>query len=233
MGNNKKIVVGLSGGMDSSTLLGFLLNEGHEVHACLFTYGAKHNKYENEAAEKVGDYYKRNYPGKLIVYRFDFSSLTSQFKSNLLLGGGDIPEGHYNDENMRKTVVPGRNLIFSSIMAGLAESLGAGYVALGVHAGDHHIYPDCRMEFTKSLDTTLFLSSDRQVELKTPFERFTKRDILTLGYSLPVDVPYYYTRTCYKDQYYSCGKCGSCQERLEAFRLIGKDDPIEYGPKSL
>lgn len=230
MGKNKKVVMGLSGGMDSSTLLGFLLNEGNEVHACIFSYGSKHNKYENEAAEKVVAYYKnqQEFRSKVVLHRFDFSNLTSQFKSNLLLSGGEIPEGHYNDSNMKTTVVPGRNLIFVGIMAGLAESIGAGFVAFGVHSGDHHIYPDCRIEFVKSLDTTVYLSTDKQVEIVAPFQTFTKRDILTLGYSLPLDVPYYLTRTCYKDQYTSCGKCGSCQERLEAFLLIAKEDPIEY-----
>jgi 7-cyano-7-deazaguanine synthase len=227
---SKRVVMGLSGGMDSSTLLGFLLHEDYEVHACLFTYGSKHNPYENAAAEKVAKYYQNhaNFSGKVHVHRFDFSNLTGQFKSNLLLSGGEIPEGHYNDENMKKTVVPGRNLIFISIMAGLGESLGASYIALGIHAGDHHIYPDCRIEFAKAADQAIYLSSDKQLELISPFSRITKRDILTLGHGLTVHVPYHLTRTCYKDQELSCGKCGSCQERLEAFELADLKDPIVY-----
>ena len=88
-----------------------------------------------------------------------------------------IPEGHYEEESMKSTVVPGRNLIFASIMAGLAESVGADYVALGVHSGDHFIYPDCRMEFIKALDNTVFLSSDKTVEIITPFENMNKKAI--------------------------------------------------------
>lgn len=223
----KKAVMGLSGGMDSSTLLGLLLDEGYEVHACLFTYGSKHNVYENQAALDVAAFYQ-NSGRPVICHPMDFSNLTSQFKSNLLLSGGDIPEGHYNDENMKKTVVPGRNLIFISIMAGLAESIGAGVVALGVHAGDHHIYPDCRYEFIKSADATVYLSTDRKVEIIAPFIHKDKAGILKVGEQVTPRTPYFLTRTCYKDQPISCGKCGSCQERLEAFKLIGKEDPIQY-----
>jgi 7-cyano-7-deazaguanine synthase len=144
--------------------------------------------------------------------------------------GGEIPEGHYESENMRKTVVPGRNLIMLSIMAGIAESEGASFVGIGVHSGDHHIYPDCRHEFIKSADTTIFLSSDRKVHIDAPFIGEDKASILEMGYSYNIKVPYHLTRTCYKDQIHSCGKCGSCSERLEAFYLIGKEDPITYAP---
>lgn len=226
MGKNK-VVVGLSGGMDSTTLLGYLLDLGVEVHCCLFTYGSKHNKYENEAAVEVVKFYQRE--GFAIkAYPFDFSKLTTQFKSNLLLSGDAIPEGHYNDENMRKTVVPGRNLIFISLMAGLAESIGASMVVVGVHAGDHHIYPDCRKTFIDAANQAVHLSTDRKVSVTAPFQPYNKKDILELGCLLTPKVPYHLTRTCYKDQIHSCGKCGSCQERLEAFSLIGLKDPIQY-----
>lgn len=223
----KKAVMGLSGGMDSSTLLGYLLREGYEVHACLFTYGAKHNTYENLAAiEVLGFYQERNH--LVFGHSFDFTNLTSHFKSNLLVSGGEIPEGHFNDDSMKKTIVPGRNLIFISIMAGLAESIGAEVVALGVHAGDHHIYPDCREEFIQSAGLTVYLSTDRKVRVIAPFQHLDKHGILLRGYSLSPRVPYDLTRTCYKDQTISCGKCGSCRERLEAFSVYGSPDPIEY-----
>lgn len=225
----KKVVMGLSGGMDSSTLLGVLLDEGYEVYACLFSYGSKHNKYENQAAKDVVAFYQARIPtSALHTYDFDLSNLTAGFKSALLKTGEEIPEGHYNDENMKKTVVPGRNLIFISLMAGLAESIGAEVIALGVHAGDHHIYPDCRPEFTKAADLTIFLSSDKKVQLITPFEKLTKQGILMAGLRTGIYVPYHLTRTCYKAQEISCGKCGSCQERLEAFKLVGITDPIVY-----
>ena len=129
---------------------------------------------------------------------------------------------------MKKTVVPGRNLIFASVMASLAESIEANEIALGVHAGDHHIYPDCRPEFIKTLDSVIYLSTDKKVEVVTPFVGLDKTLILLEGYNQHPPVPYGLTRTCYKDQGTACGKCGSCRERLEAFASINKDDPIQY-----
>mgnify|MGYP000164370577 CR=1 FL=1 len=222
-----KIVMGLSGGMDSATLLGILLEQGHQVHCCIFYYGSKHNQYEITAAEDViGDYQNKEFP--VIEHHIDISTVMKDFSSNLLLTGGEIPEGHYQAENMGKTVVPARNLIFASIMAGLAESIQAKNVALGIHQGDHHIYPDCRVEFAKALDTTVFLSSDKKVEITAPLLAENKTSILRKGYSLDPPVPYHLTRTCYKNQPISCGKCGSCIERLEAFNKLSRPDPIEY-----
>jgi len=226
-GGEIMIVMGLSGGMDSATLLGLLLADGHEVVWCSFGYGSKHNRWERVAAERIIFFYQnKRYP--VTHYYMDISPVMKAFRSDLLLTGGPIPEGYYNDENMRRTVVPSRNLIFASIMAGLAESLNADKVALGVHSGDHHIYPDCRAEFVKALDTAIYLSSDRRVQVIAPLINDDKYTILKKGYSLNPPVPYHLTRTCYKDQELSCGKCGSCTERLEAFEKLGKKDPIQY-----
>lgn len=222
------IVMGLSGGMDSTTLLGYLLDQGHEVHACTFKYGSKHNPYENKAAQYVIDFYQKR-TSRLTTSFFDLTAILGNLNSALLQSNEEgIPEGHYANENMKKTVVPGRNLMFSSVMASVAESMGAGRLALGVHSGDHFIYPDCRTEFIKSLDTTVFLSTDQKVEVSAPFADLDKEGILKIGYGLDLKVPYHLTRTCYKDQEKSCGKCGSCNERLEAFENIGLEDPIEY-----
>jgi 7-cyano-7-deazaguanine synthase len=221
----KKIVIGLSGGMDSVTLLGLLLQQGYEVHCCLFQYGSKHNKWERMAAEEVIQYYQ-NLKQPVFSYEMDLAGAMWAFKSNLLKTGGEIPEGHYEAESMRQTVVPGRNMIMAAVMAGLAESIGASAVALGVHQGDHHIYPDCRKEFIKAIDTAVYLSSNRQVEVWAPLLNDTKTSILKRG--MPIGVPYELTRTCYKDQPRSCKKCGSCRERLEAFDNIGYPDPILY-----
>jgi len=223
----KKIVIGLSGGMDSATLLGILLEQGYEVHCCTFYYGSKHNKWENRAAENIIDFYQAQ-DSPVFGYVINLVEAFKEFSSNLLLSGEEIPEGHYNDENMKKTVVPNRNMILTSVMVGLAESIGAEAVALGVHSGDHHIYPDCRLEFIKALDTTVYLSTDKKVEIITPLIEDNKTSILQKGYSLLIKVPYFLTRTCYKDQQLSCGKCGSCQERLEAFKNINLKDPITY-----
>jgi len=226
----RKVVIGLSGGMDSATLLGHLLEQGAEVHCCTFYYGSKHGKWENRAAENIIDYYQ-NKRLPIFGYAFDLQAVFANLlsTSSLLNSGGDIPEGHYTDITMKSTVVPGRNMIFSSIMASLAESIGAQEVALGVHAGDHHIYPDCRPEFIGALDRAVYLSSDKTVEITTPFVNFTKLDILMAGkVHYKTEVPYHLTRTCYTDHEFSCGKCGSCVERLEAFSQYGMPDPITY-----
>jgi len=223
--------MGLSGGMDSATLLSHLLDEGYEVHCCTFTYGSKHNPYETQSAKDIIAYHHMEgmagHPVK--QHEFDLTPILGNLGSALLASDPeDIPEGHYADENMKKTVVPGRNLLFSATMASLAESIGASTIALGVHSGDHFIYPDCRTEFVKSLDTTVFLSTDKQVEVIAPFSDIDKEGILRIGYDCSPPTPYHLTRTCYKDQELSCGKCGSCNERLEAFEAIGKEDPIKY-----
>jgi len=377
-----KICMGLSGGLDSSTLLAILLDNDEDVLCLGFEYGSKHNKYEIEAAKKIANYYNVDY--KLI----DLTNVGKILKSNLLLSGGSIPEGHYQQENMKLTVVPGRNLMFASILAGYAESNDCQAIALGVHQGDHcipydefvtsdygkvtindlnvgdqilskniktgvvsfkevvkkvnngiredilnirttggrllsltsnhkvfqversnftrhygwdkkiievpaeklkvgdwlltpmtnrelienmnkigdskivqikeitngkpklvfdieveenhnffagkgsgllvsnSIYPDCRKEFIKTLDSCIYLSTDRKVEVITPLINMDKSEIVSEG--LDLEVPYQLTRTCYSDQDKSCGRCGSCNERLEAFARNGVEDPIEY-----
>lgn len=222
-----KVVMGLSGGMDSATLLGMLLNKGAEVHCCHFQYGAKHNSFEYKAINQIIGYYIEK-GSSIQLHEFNLEAVFSQFQSNLLQHGGEIPEGHYEKDSMKLTVVPGRNTIFSSIMMGLAESIGAKTIALGVHSGDHHIYPDCRDSFIASLRTTVDEATEGKVNVETPLLREDKTAILKIGYGLPVSIPYHLTRTCYKAQEKSCGKCGSCQERLEAFTNINKTDPIDY-----
>jgi 7-cyano-7-deazaguanine synthase len=223
----KKIVIGLSGGLDSATLLGILLDQGYEVHCCSFVYGSKHNPYEMQAANNLVQFYREKGFG-VNHTQFDLKHTFQYFDSALLTQGEAIPEGHYNDENMRRTVVPGRNLIFASIMAGLAESIGAELIGLAVHAGDHFIYADCRPDFLDSLWETIHFSSNKKVGLYVPFMSISKTDILQKGLALSIPVPYQFTRTCYKDQEVACGKCGSCCERLESFKNLNLTDPIKY-----
>lgn len=222
-----KAVMGLSGGMDSATLLGYLLAKGFEVHAISFHYGSKHGEYEQQAAKDIVEYY--NNKGFVVIHSvMNIQYIFDQMESNLLKSGGDIPEGQYDASNMKKTVVPGRNHIFAAIMAGIAESIEAQIIALGIHSGDHHIYPDCRPEFISALDKTVKIQSKEKVGIISPFTNNDKADILNIGYTYTPQVPYHLTRTCYKDQAESCGKCGSCTERLEAFEKIGRVDPIKY-----
>lgn len=225
-----KALVSLSGGMDSATLMGYV-HEGWgvnstkdvELYAVSFDYGSKHNKYELPMAAELCRYY--NVPHTII----NAASLMTGFKSNLLQTGGDIPEGHYTAPTMSQTVVPSRNLIFTSIAAGLAWSIDPEdkwHLFLGIHAGDHAIYPDCRPGFFHHMRNAVFEGTDKRVMLEAPFLDKDKHGILKVGFSM--GVPYHITRTCYKDQPIACGKCGSCCERLEAFAKLGKPDPIAY-----
>lgn len=215
--------------MDSSTLLGHYVEQGiKEIHCCSFFYGSKHNKYERDAFLNLVAYFNRESNSNIIVHLIDLTGVFARFKSDLLLSGGEIPEGHYEDASMSRTVVPGRNMIFSSILAGLAESLEIPVIALGVHSGDHHIYPDCRPEFIDSLRETIYRSTEGKVSVEAPFLHEDKYSILMEGYGYKIPVPYEFTRTCYKDQEKSCGKCGSCTERLEAFAKLNKIDTIDY-----
>lgn len=215
-----KVLISLSGGLDSTVLLSLLLANGDTVHAVGFSYGSKHNPFENASAKSVADHY--GVPFTLI----DISSAMVGFESALLRSGGDIPEGHYEHESMKQTVVPGRNLIFASIIAGLAESKQFDAIALGVHQGDHFIYPDCRVDFIEALRETIHLSTSGKIQVLAPFLNLTKSHIVALGADLKT--PFELTRTCYKEQGVACGKCGSCNERREAFALNNMIDPVPY-----
>lgn len=220
-----KIVIALSGGIDSATMLASLLEEEWEVFCCSFYYGSKHGKYEFKAAEEIVKFYQQQ-GHKIHHLKFDLTEIFKNIQSSLLLSGGEIPEGHYNDVSMKQTVVPGRNTIFASIMMGIAESNEAKYIALGVHQGDHFIYPDCRDEYVDALDTLVETATENKVGVLCPFSDATKQDIIE--YAIIHRVPIHLTRTCYKDQELSCGKCGSCVERLEAFEKLNHKDPIKY-----
>jgi len=219
-----KALVSLSGGMDSTTVLTAAFRQaqitGGEVQAVSFCYGSKHNPYENLAAVQIAKHYGIQH--ELI----DLSQVGALLNSNLLRSGGPIPEGHYQADNMSQTVVPGRNLIFISILTGLAWSRGLNSIWLGIHQGDHVIYPDCRIEFFDAMNSAVMHGTDHAVSLEAPFLRGDKTTIIEFGRAN--DTPYHLTRTCYKDQPIACGRCGACQERLEAFRNNGIEDPIEY-----
>ena len=219
------VLISLSGGMDSATMLGIALDQGFEVQAIGFTYGSKHNSWEQAAARKLAEHY--SVPYELI----DLTAVMASFRSDLLLSGGEIPEGHYEHESMTRTVVPGRNLIFIALAAGLAQSRGLQLVAVGVHQGDHAIYPDCRPDFVRAADQAVRHSTEDSVRLWAPLLMLNKTKIIERG--LAIEVPYCLTRTCYKDQPTSCGRCGSCQERLEAFAANGMIDPIPYESREI
>lgn len=220
----KKCLVSLSGGMDSATLLAVARSEGLDCTAVGFTYGSTHNQWEQIAARRIAYYWD------IPFIPMDLSGVFQSFRSNLL-GQGPIPEGHYESASMSQTVVPARNLIFSSVMAGLAQSLDCEEIWIGVHSGDHAIYPDCRPDFIEAARAAIYLATDKKVALQAPFLMMNKTSIIEWGSKLKV--PYEKTRTCYKPQPISCGKCGSCQERLEAFKNNGIEDPLEYESREI
>ncbi|MEC8826731.1 MAG: 7-cyano-7-deazaguanine synthase QueC [Verrucomicrobiota bacterium] len=215
-----KVVVLVSGGMDSVTALYHAADE-HEVVAGLsFDYGSKHNHKELPLAawhcEQLG----------LLHQVVPLSFVDDLFESDLLKSGGEIPEGHYEAENMKQTVVPFRNGIMMAIAAGFAESIKAGGLVIAAHSGDHAIYPDCREDFMKPMAEAITAGTYADVKVLRPFIDQRKEDIVSRGSELGID--FSQTWSCYKGVELHCGKCGTCVERKEAFEIAGVEDPTVY-----
>ena len=263
----KHVVVSLSGGMDSSTLLLRALSEFDTVTAVSFDYGQKH-RVELERAQALVDYINSNFEKPIEVngetvyatirYRqIKLDGLSALLNSALVTGGDEVPEGHYAAENMKATVVPNRNKIFSSITQAIALSIANETkeecsIALGIHAGDHDIYPDCRQEFRDADDHAFRMGnwdSDR-VSYWTPYLEGNKFTILEDGeklceeLGLEFDEVYKRTNTSYKPikwysrketnayEWYSDYKSASSVERVEAFIKLGRPDPAEYADET-
>jgi 7-cyano-7-deazaguanine synthase len=250
METKKHVVVSLSGGMDSSTLLLRCLKEYDTVTALSFDYGQKH-RVELERAQSLVDYInsdpsqgflcKEYYP---ITYRqIQLNGLVDLLDSALVTGGDDVPEGHYAEDNMKATVVPNRNKIFASITQAVALSVAQKTgetcdIALGIHAGDHSIYPDCRQEFRDADDEAFRIGNwgSEKVGYFTPYLEGDKFTILQDGevlcgeLGLDFDEVYKRTNTSYKP--YPSGnsdyKSASSVERVEAFIKLGRKDPVTY-----
>lgn len=215
-----KVLALCSGGIDSTTMVADLLFQEHEVVLLSIKYPTLHNPSELRAFESIREHYG------LDVVRAD---LTQVFESQLhasALFRGDVPDGHYSQESIKQTVVPGRNLIFLSIAASIAEANGFQYVAYGAHFDDHAVYPDCRYEFVMAAKLTIYLSSDGKVDLLAPWVNVTKADIVARGAEL--GVPFHLTWSCYKGGDIHCGTCSTCLARKEAFVQAGVTDPTVY-----
>jgi 7-cyano-7-deazaguanine synthase len=215
-----KVVVLCSGGMDSVTALHWARRE-HDVRAVLsFDYGAKHNARELPFAavhaQAIGARHE------IVPLAF----IGEHFASDLLKSGGAIPEGHYADENMKRTVVPFRNGIMLAVAGGFAESVGAEGLVIAAHGGDHAIYPDCREDFMRAMGDALRLGTYASIQLLRPFIALNKGQIAAAGARLGVD--FAQTWSCYKGGAVHCGKCGTCVERREAFQMAGLVDPTVY-----
>jgi 7-cyano-7-deazaguanine synthase len=220
MNSKAKVVVLLSGGMDSVSAL-YDAKQKHEVVGAIsFDYGSKHNHKEIPFAA----YHSGKFNIEHQVIHLDF--VGELFKSDLLKSGGQIPDGHYEEETMKSTVVPFRNGIMLSISAGFAESRDAEGLVIAAHAGDHAIYPDCREEFMKSMADAISIGTYAGIKLLRPFITMTKAEIAARGHALGVD--FAQTWSCYKGAPVHCGTCGTCVERREAFMLAGVVDPTVY-----
>lgn len=214
----KDTLMVLSGGMDSTTMLYEYADR--IALAVNFVYGSNHNARELECAryncDKLGI--------ELVVVNLDF--VGRLFNSSLLSGADAIPEGNYDSENMKSTVVPFRNGIMLAAAAGLAESRGLSAVMLANHSGDHAIYPDCREGFVKAMAAAISEGTYEHIRLEAPYTNITKTQIALRGKKLGVD--YSHTYSCYKGGVKHCGKCGTCRERREALREAGIPDPTIY-----
>lgn len=215
----EKVVVIYSGGMDSFTVLNRARNDGKEVFALTFDYGQKHIK-EIDYAKRVCA--ELNIEHKVI----DISAINQLLAGSSLTDDIDIPEGHYEEESMKSTVVPNRNMILLSLAVGYAVSKGASKVYYGAHSGDHAIYPDCRPEFVEKMSDVCQIANYEPVTIYCPYLDQTKIDILTDGLKMGLD--YGKSWTCYNGREKACGKCGACQERLEAFEKNNVTDPLSY-----
>lgn len=216
---SQKAVVIYSGGMDSFTVLNRAISQGYDVYALTFDYGQRHVKeiqYAQRACDLLGVHHK-------IV---DISAISGIIAGSSLTDNIEVPEGHYEAESMKQTVVPNRNMILLSLAVGYAVSLEANKVFYGAHSGDHAIYPDCRPEFVKKMQAVCEIANYDPVDIVVPYLDSDKIEILKEGLAMGLD--YALTWTCYNGREKACGKCGACQERLEAFKLNGITDPLDY-----
>jgi len=248
----KKAILAVSGGMDSTSLMIHLLSKGYEVNALSFDYGQKHRveldrlsdniRYIQEQRKGAGPWFPPLHHNVV-----DLSILGSLFSSALLNKGDnqgkDIPEGHYAQENMKQTVVPNRNMIFASILQGYALSISLRdntdtIIAMGVHSGDHAIYPDCTPEFRNAV-MLAFQVGNWESERVASYYPYMNGDKYTIlqdaviscnGLGLGFDRVLGNTNTCYNPDIHAeaCGRCGSCIERIEAFIKLGRPDPAFY-----
>ena len=214
----KDTLMVVSGGMDSTTMLYEYADR--IALAITFNYGSNHNAREIECAR-----YNCDRLGiELVVVDMPF--VGQLFESSLLSGADAIPEGNYDDDNMRSTVVPFRNGIMLAVAAGLAESRGLKHLMMANHGGDHAIYPDCRRGFVDAMSRAIAEGTYDRITIDAPYTDITKTDIARRGAALGID--YSHTYSCYKGGEKHCGRCGTCPERRQAFADAGLPDPTEY-----
>ena len=214
----KDSVIVVSGGMDSVTLL---YEKKDEIALGIsFDYGSNHN--HNELPLAALHCQRLGITNVVIPLGFMYQ----YFKSSLLESGDSIPDGSYDEENMKSTVVPFRNGVMLAVAAGIAESNGLTKVLIANHGGDHTIYPDCRPEFIAAMDAAVEAGTFARVRVVAPYTNISKADIARRGRALGID--YAETWSCYKGGHVHCGTCGTCVERKEALREAGIEDNTTY-----
>jgi 7-cyano-7-deazaguanine synthase len=212
----RKVVSVVSGGLDSTVLVHFMKSLGYDQAIVSLDYGQKHSKeldYAKALAQRLG--YEH------VLFSPD---LKEQWQASSLIGPDIPPAGHYASPTMASTIVPNRNMLIVAMAATVAVRIGAEAVVIGVHAGDHPVYPDCRPAFIAALSEALQLACN--VRVLAPFESLYKADIVNLGNNLNVD--FAQTWSCYRGDEHHCGVCGTCVERREAFVTAGVVDPTVY-----
>lgn len=217
-GEAKDSVIIYSGGLDSTTLL-YEMQDSIAL-AVTFDYGSNHAQHEISCAQE----HCRRLGIEHLVIPLPF--IKNYFTSSLIDCAEAIPEGSYDDESMRSTVVPFRNGIMMSIACGIAESRNLRHVLIANHGGDHAIYPDCRAPFIDAMSQAMHEGTYIGVDIVAPYTHLSKSDIVRRGTAFGIN--YGTTYSCYKGGALHCGKCGTCQERKEAFKLAGVVDPTQY-----
>ncbi len=218
--NQEKALVIYSGGMDSFTLLQEVM-QTHHTSAISFDYGQRHRQQELTCAQHIC---KEDNIHHHIVDIRSIGALFSQ-QSALMNTQIELPKGPYHADNL-STVVPNRNMVFLSIAIAYALSIHAQSVYYGAHQDDHVMYPDCRPQFIDAMNHAAHLCDWKTVEIKTPYLKKSKADILKIGLDIGLD--YAKTWTCYDEGQKACGQCSACTVRLNAFAVNNMIDPIAY-----
>ncbi|MDB9841958.1 7-cyano-7-deazaguanine synthase QueC [Gammaproteobacteria bacterium] len=220
MDPQNKVLIVFSGGLDSFTLLNYALDNNFFVQCITFNYGQRHLKEVDLAAQICRE-------NDIQQTQIQIPNTELIFANSVLTSDSiDMPHGSYQAESMQATIVPNRNMLFISYAIAQAISQEINQVWYGAHAGDHFIYPDCRPEFLDAMNQVAQICHTFPISVKAPFLNFTKAEIVKLGLNLGID--YSKTWTCYEGQEIACGKCGSCNERLEAFAINNTSDPLDY-----
>ena len=217
-------VVVASGGLDSTAAMALHAAAGDHLTAVTINYGQRHIR-EIAAARAVAGHYDADH---VVV---DLPDLARVLTGSALTDPAvAVPHGHYAAPTMAATVVPNRNAILANVAVGIAVAIKADAVVVGIHVGDHPVYPDCRPEFIDALQVCVAAATAgyHTPRVDAPFVHWTKTAVARLAAKL--GAPIELTWSCYEGGELHCGRCGTCVERREALELAGVADPTAYRP---